>query len=217
MKRKYILPLVLILTLVFTACTKKDEVSNTSNNKGANTSVSDTKESEDNKESTDSNDNKSEAAKFLGTDKVEFKAKSLKDEDIDQSIFKKSKLTLVNLWGTTCPPCLHEMPELEKLAASYDSENFQVLGIVLDTFMNAEGKIEGNVENANKVVGETGVNYTNLIPNETLFNTLKNVQVMPTTFFVDKEGNILGDVILGAKDEAGFKEYVEKYLQTLEK
>ena len=53
----------------------------------------------------------------------------LNGEEITNSIFAEKELTVVNIWGTFCAPCIEEMPELEELNKKY-GEQIQFLGIV---------------------------------------------------------------------------------------
>ena len=58
----------------------------------------------------------------------EFEAKTLDGEDVTQEIFGQSKLTMINIWGTFCGPCIQEMPDLGEISRSYDSGEFQMIG-----------------------------------------------------------------------------------------
>lgn len=136
-----------------------------------------------------------------------FNATDLEGNLIDESFFE-NKVTLVNLWGTFCPPCIAEMPDLQKLSHHYNNSNIQVLGIITDTY---EGS-DVNIENAKEVVTRTGVEYINIIPNEIVTELyLKDVYSIPTSFIVDDKGNIISEEIIGARDFEFFKTFVNKY------
>ena len=92
-KAKSISVLILSLVLVLTAC-------------GSNPAGSST---ENKAEETTEEDGGSQASKTVfGT----FESKTLDGEDVSQDIFSKADLTMVNIWGTFCGPCIKEMPEL---------------------------------------------------------------------------------------------------------
>ena len=127
--------------------------------------------------------------------------KVIKSEDF----YKEKPITLVNIWGTFCGPCKEEMPDLAKLHEKYkDKINF--LGVVVDTNAN----MDTNVEEAKKIIKDSGVNYINIMPNPTTEDNLVNITAIPTTFFVNSEGKILGGFV--GKFE---KEKLEKTLDKL--
>ena len=105
---------------------------------------------------------------------------SFETEDIDgnpvksEELFAKNKVTMINLWGTYCGPCIVEMPELEKL--SHDKY----------------------LENAHTIVKETGVTYPNLRAWDGYDEVLEH-QGTPTTYFVDSNGKLIGAPILGGQ------------------
>lgn len=139
--------------------------------------------------------------------KLQFTTKTIAGKKIDSSILKNSKLTMVNIWATTCGSCIEEMPEIQKLADEYKEKNVNVIGIVLDA------EDTENIEIAKKIIEKKGVKFTNIVPDEKLNNgILKDVSCTPTTIFFDDKGNIVGNPILGAqKDE--YKKAIERILK----
>ena len=70
------------------------------------------------------------AAKKIGA----FKAAALDGKPHDGAIFQQASLTMFNVWGTFCPPCLHEMPDLGRLAKEMAPEGVQIIGLLYDWF-----------------------------------------------------------------------------------
>ena len=69
---------------------------------------------------------------------------------------------------------------------------------------------------AEKVLKETGVTYQQLLVSEDLANTvLSNQLSFPTTYFVDKDGNLVGDPVEGSNDKAGWKRTIDDKLEEL--
>jgi len=133
-----------------------------------------------------------------------FQAKNLKEEEVTESLFAEYELTLVNIWGTTCAPCIREMPELEKLQKNYADKGLKVVGIVSD----------GNYLAAGEIVNAILVTYEHIIPNEEFaLGYLSEFQFIPTTLFVDGNGVILGEPMVGAYDYETFEEKVKSYLE----
>lgn len=139
---------------------------------------------------------------------------------VDASLFEGHQLTMVNIWATFCGPCLSEMPELGELAAEYagDDSGVQIVGLVTDVVDSNIEPVEEQIEAANQIVEETGAAYTHLVPDKTMYSFLmENVIGVPTTYFVDEKGNIIGDPVVGANDKAFWKSEIESRLSTLEK
>jgi len=132
----------------------------------------------------------------------DFTTTDLEGNAVDQSIFSKAKLTMVNIWGTFCDPCISEMPELAEINEELSKDGVQVVGIVLDVY-NYDGSIsDQTVEIANEIIALTGANYTHLLPSEDL-NRIKLGEVMsiPETVFVNSNGNLVGESYVGARSK----------------
>ena len=175
-------------------------------------------------ESTDSAgneaDKETETPDFVAMAFESFKVKELYGEELTQDIFKDADLTMVNLWGTFCGPCINEMPELGELSEELKAEGkAQIIGIPLDVITIDENDAivadDEMVEKAKKIVEETGAEYTHLIP-EGDFGMLiigsGAAQYVPTTFFVDSEGKLVGDPVVGAKDKNAWTEIINERL-----
>jgi len=134
--------------------------------------------------------------------------------EVDQTIFKNSKLTLVNVWATFCPPCLVEMPDLAELSEEYSINDVQIVGIINDVYSPNQRIFERNLQTAASIIVQTGANYTHLIPSEDLYNLrLKDVQFVPETFFVDNTGKIVGKTVIGAKSKSEWKKIIDENLR----
>lgn len=138
---------------------------------------------------------------------------------VDQDIFKEYDLTLVNLFTTWCSPCVKELPELEKLRNDLgEAYNINVVGVVMDTVDENYNAIEETAEKAKLLAEKTGLTFPVLIPESTAMNgRLIGVDSFPETFFVDKNGNIVGESYLGSGSYEDWKQVVEKELQNLER
>lgn len=124
-----------------------------------------------------------------------------------EEFYKEKPLTLVNVWGTFCGPCKEEMPDLAKLYDEYkDKMNF--LGVVVDTNVS----MDTNVGEAQQIIKDSGVNYKNIMPNPTTEDTLVNITAMPTTFFVNSDGKVLGGFV-GKADKDSLKVTIDKILE----
>lgn len=138
-----------------------------------------------------------------------FEASTIEGEALTSECFADSKLTMLNVWATYCGPCLSEMPELGEIAASYDSADFQIIGIISDVEENAK---EETREEAKGLIAQTGANYPHLLLNASLYNNLVGgVSAVPTTFFVNQEGEVLG-YLIGAYSREDWEEIINELL-----
>ena len=141
-----------------------------------------------------------------------FTATDLEDNEVSQEILADYDLTLVNDWATFCGPCLREMPSLGELAAEYQPQGVNIIGIVSDT-LTSEGELdEDQVDLARDLVEETKAEYTHLLPSQDLFGLLGQIYAVPTTFFVDSEGNQVGDTYMQSMSKEELSELIESHL-----
>lgn len=146
-----------------------------------------------------------------------FTAQDLEGNEVDDSIFDGYDVTMVNVWGTFCTPCIQEMPDLGELAAEYADKGLQIVGLVSDATDYEGGYPEETVALAQKIVEETGASYRHLLPSQDLLDrVLSSVQVVPTTFFVDENGNQLGGIVTGAKSYDDWTAILDKKLAEVE-
>lgn len=136
-----------------------------------------------------------------------FTAADLNGNTVTESIFQEKDLTVLNIWGTFCSPCIGEMPALGEWAKEMP-DNVQLLGLVID--ISGEDDTE-HLDLAVDITQKAGADFTNLIANTDFAPVLKDVVGVPTTFFIDGNGNIVGDPIVGA-DVDGYRAFVEEYL-----
>ncbi len=128
---------------------------------------------------------------------------------VTQEIFAQADLTVVNVWATYCGPCINEMPYLGELAEEYDSSKVQLVGIPTDVY-NQE-----YLDYALSLINETGADYTHLLMSEELYNWgLTDIQYVPTTFFVNSEGEIL-DSVVGSMSKEDWKALIDEKLASL--
>lgn len=142
---------------------------------------------------------------------LELSGVDLNNEPATNELFAGNKVTLVNIWGTFCRPCLIEMPELEALHQEYTGKGFGVLGIVADT--SPDGEYKDNMAYIQPVIDKVKVTYPNVIPDVKMLPFLNGIQVLPTSYFVDKDGKILGEPVLGARSKKDWAKMAEQYLK----
>lgn len=136
-----------------------------------------------------------------------FNAKTISGEPVSNEIFAAKKITVVNIWGTFCPPCIAEMPELGEMSRTLPA-NAQIIGIVCDTTADMHDRIK----KAQEITDKANADFVNIVPDENLLGFLDNVEAVPTTIFVNSKGEVVGKAIIGA-DVKGYKDELTKLLQ----
>lgn len=196
MKKKIlILGMALMLAAGISACNASSKTSSseatTTESKQADAKAEDSKQAESDKEDK----------KF-----PEFSAKTVSGEDISSDVFKESKLTVVNVWGSWCGPCVQEIPELQKLYESMKDKDVNVIGLAHDAGTDLDAVKE--------IIDKNKVTYQNIVPEGATEDFVMSIMAFPTTFFVDSDRNIVG-VIQGNRNLEAFTAAVEGVLEKL--
>ncbi|RKJ76056.1 TlpA family protein disulfide reductase [Butyricicoccus sp. 1XD8-22] len=137
----------------------------------------------------------------------EFSTVDLNGETVTNDLFAEKDLTVLNVWGTFCGPCVAEMPELGEWEKELP-ENVQLVGLIID--IEGENDTEHH-DAAVEITQKAGAEFRHLIANEDFAPFLEGVTGVPTTVFVDKEGKLAGGAILGAQVDK-YKEFVEGFV-----
>ena len=122
-----------------------------------------------------------------------FSTYDMEAQPVDESIFSGYDLTMVNIWATWCGYCVREMPELAKLKDMLP-ENVNLISICDDASVETEL--------AYSILQQTGAtNFQTLIGTQEIYDQFVNqVYAYPTTFFLDSEGNPVGEPLMGVPD-----------------
>ena len=152
--------------------------------------------------------------------KFDFDTKDIYGKDFSaKEYLAEHEYTIMNVWGTFCGPCKAEMPDLAKVYEEY-KDKIGFLGIVSDVAPEKEGMSEAMKQTredvialGKRIVEDKGCAYPNLIPTQEMNDKfLAAVTGYPTTFVLDKEGNIVGSPIIGAQSYEQFKELCEQFV-----
>ena len=122
------------------------------------------------------------------------------------------KLTVLNVWATWCPPCIRELPHLQKLSEYYADKGVAVIGVMQDGVTEMFEPNEEVIDSGVTLLDDAGAQYLNILPDHDFFTQfIASMQVFPTTYFLDSEGNILS-VETGSRDFDGWKVIVDDAL-----
>ena len=137
----------------------------------------------------------------------EMKTEDINGNKVDSSIFSKYKLTVVNVWNTGCTPCVDEIPTLDKLNKEYEKKGVSIKGLLLESGVGLNDEEKKTVEDILKKAKSTYQQLT--VSEDMLQDKTLILQAFPTTFFVDKDGNIV-DSIEGSNDYDGWKAKIDE-------
>ena len=140
-----------------------------------------------------------------------FEGKDLDGNTVKSNeLFSANAVTVVNFWFTTCKPCVGELSELDALNKELTKKGGALIGI--NTF-TLDGD-EAAISEAKDVLAKKGVTYQNVYfasdGEAGKFTT--NIFAYPTTYVVDRNGNIVGDPIVGAITEKKQAETLQKLI-----
>ena len=119
----------------------------------------------------------------------------------------KGKVVFLNFWGTWCPPCRAEIPDIMKIQKELASKDIIIAGVALER-NNTKDKFAkvDNFHTSNKM------NYINFVDVDNKLNAAYGgMQYVPTTLIINKNGEIK-EVIHGARSYESFMESIKKVL-----
>ena len=142
----------------------------------------------------------------------QFDGYDLDGNKVDSSLFSGNEFTVVNFWFSGCKPCVAELGELDKLNKEISEQGGEVIGINVETL---DGD-EQNIETAKQILETKGASYRNIY-----FDSASDagkfslgIMAFPTTYVIDKNGNIVGEPLLGGIDS---EENLNTLLDTISK
>jgi len=110
-----------------------------------------------------------------------FTLKDLNNNDVSLFDFK-GNIIVLNFWATWCPPCKAEIPDFVEVYKTYKDKGVSFLGVSVDEDLNA----------LKQFALDYNINYTVVVDNKNANIASKwNVTAIPTTYFIDKNGNIV--------------------------
>lgn len=159
-------------------------------------------------DSTDQNDSSEEITPFNS-----FSGKDLDGNSVDESLFSNNAVTVVNFWFTGCKPCVAELSKLNELNDAIKASGGEVVGINTETFDGNETAIK----EAADILKSQGAKYRNLSVDSSsdAGKYASNIMAFPTTILVDRNGNIVGEPMLGGIDDQKNYDTLMKQIQSV--
>jgi len=116
----------------------------------------------------------------------------------------KGKTVLINFWATWCGPCKAELPDIENLSRVYASNGFVVIGV-------SEDRGDNLVSDVYKFASQNGLTYQIVIDNDNVADAFGNVNALPTSFLIDKDGKIV-EKWIGIRNKTFLDATVKRYV-----
>ncbi|OGU95145.1 MAG: hypothetical protein A2220_03215 [Ignavibacteria bacterium RIFOXYA2_FULL_35_10] len=124
------------------------------------------------------------------------------------SDFTKGKVVLLNFWGTWCPPCRREIPDLVEVSKELANKDFVLIGIALERGAD----VTSNITKVSDFMKSNGIPYNNFIGVEAITNAYGGIAAVPTTYIIDKNGKI-SETIVGMRGKSDFMESIKRVLK----
>ena len=142
-----------------------------------------------------------------------FSGQDFDGNSVDESLFSGNAVTVVNFWFTGCKPCVAELSKLNELNDAISSMGGEVIGINTETFDGNEAAID----EANSILESQGAKYRNLSIDSSseAGKYASDIMAFPTTILVDRNGNIVGDPLLGGIDNQNNYDALMKQIQSV--
>ena len=142
-----------------------------------------------------------------------FSGQDFDGNSVDESLFSGNAVTVVNFWFTGCKPCVAELSKLNELNDAIRSMGGEVVGINTETFDGNEAAID----EAASILESQGAKYRNLSIDSSseAGKYASDIMAFPTTILVDRNGNIVGDPLLGGIDNQNNYDALMKQIQSV--
>ena len=140
-----------------------------------------------------------------------FEGKDLDGNEVkSDELFSANAVTVVNFWFTTCSPCVGELGELDALNKELADKGGALIGVNAFTLDGDETAIA----DAKDVLAKKGATYQNVYfdSSSAAGAFTSNIFAFPTTYVVDRNGNIVGEPIVGAITEKNQAETLQKLI-----
>lgn len=127
------------------------------------------------------------------------------DKEVSFAELTKGKVVFLNFWGTWCPPCRAELPDIVQIGKDLSDKDFIIIGIPLE-------RVSDPVAQVKKFSEARGIEYRNIIDaNQQLASAYGGITGVPTTIIIDKKGNI-SETLVGARSKSQFMVSINRVL-----
>ena len=130
-----------------------------------------------------------------------FSVKTLEGKPL-RSTDLRNKPVIVDFWATWCGPCRASMPHLSAMQSRYEKQGLTIVGMSVD---------DGGPAGVRKFANTLGVKFTLAMANDEILDAYGPIRSIPTTFFINRKGDIVRRVV-GYIDGETMEDYVKEIL-----
>lgn len=94
----------------------------------------------------------------------------------------RGKIVLLNFWATWCPPCIREMPSMQRLYDKFSDKGLEIVAISVD---------QGNPDGVRKFAEKMKLNFPIVLDPEQVTKQAYQVRALPTTYLIDRTGRVV--------------------------
>jgi peroxiredoxin len=145
--------------------------------------------------------NRSQVAADQSAVAPNWELKDVNDKTIHSADFK-GKIIILDFWATWCAPCRVEIPGFIALQKKYSQQGLVVVGASVD---------EGGASMVKQFMEKLSVNYPVVLADEKMQDQFGGIEVVPTTFVIDREGHIVKKYF-SLTDESEFEQEIKPLL-----
>lgn len=136
----------------------------------------------------------------IGKEAPEFSLADINGKEVSLSQFK-GQVIILDFFATWCPPCRKEVPDFIELQKAYGDKGFTMVGVALV-----------NADDARGFAAKENINYTVLVDNGKVSEMYGPIRSIPTTFIIDKSGNI-AKMYIGFRTKETFENDIKELLK----
>ena len=162
------------------------------------------KNDNDDQASSSTSDYIANVSKVSGVEKSEgnkvanFSWTDEKGKQVSFADFSKNSVVLINFWATWCGPCKRELPDLIALSNEYKDKNIKIIGISVD-------RNDDVLKLVHDFAVQTNMTYPIVVDNGDLEQAFGGIRGIPTSFFVNRKGEIVNKMI-GTQSKETFQQ-----------
>jgi thiol-disulfide isomerase/thioredoxin len=131
-----------------------------------------------------------------------FTVKTLEGKPLKSSDLRQKPM-IVDFWATWCGPCRASLPHLSAMQTRYEKQGLTVIGLSVD---------ESGPQGVKKFASQLGVKFTMAMANDDVLDAYGPIRSIPTTFFINRKGEIVRRVV-GYIDGETMEDYVKEILE----
>lgn len=117
----------------------------------------------------------------------------------------RGKVVMLNFWGTWCPPCRRELPDIVRLRDDLAPKGFEVIGVAIGERPPVGVGVAQHLAN---FAGNNDLRYPLVVGDNKIVTHYGGIAAVPTTFIINKEGKVV-NMLVGGMSEAQFRRAVE--------